>query len=83
MLTPLPGERVIEVPQAYSHLMSDGRGSMVGLPVGAIERLVSPRYGSLRWTAFDPKHHPAWGYGLLVVRDGVLQPGPARWDTSD
>lgn len=81
---PLPSERVLEVPQAYSHLMSPHtETSVLGLPVEAIDRYVdASRYGAVRWKTYDPQHDPGWGYGLLVVRDGVLLCGPSRWDSS-
>lgn len=81
---PEPGERVIQVPQAASFLVSIWDGdSVLGLPVSAIERHLSPRYGSPGWHTYDPRHDPEWGYALLVVRDGLLYAGPQQWDSGD
>lgn len=83
VVMPEPGERVIEVPQASSFLMSVFEpSSVLGLPVAVVETYMQPRYGYPQWHVFDQRHDPAFGYGLLVVRDGVLRRGPARWDSS-
>jgi hypothetical protein len=82
VITPAPGERVIEIPQAYSDVI----GRFARQSVKDVGHLIFARgvgYGYPRWTTYDPAHDPAWGYGLLVVRDGVLHAGPTRWDTSD
>lgn len=79
VLAPDVGEPVLEVPQAYSELLR----TLDGQPCAAAVPLLRPGYGAPSWHPFDPRVHPQWGTGLMVVRDGVLRPGPAAWDTSD
>lgn len=79
MILPQPGERVVEVPQAHSLLLL----TLPGRPVAAVEPHLGTGYGWPRWITYQPGSDPAWGYGLLVPRDGVLLAGPAQWDSSD
>lgn len=80
---PVAGERVIEVAQADSHLLSlFDAASVLGQPEDAINRHIGTRWGAPRWKTYDPQHDPAWGCGLIVVREGRLRRGPTRWDSS-
>lgn len=76
-VTPAIGEAVLCVPQRLSHLMRtlDGK-TMADLPE------FSNNYGQPYLSAFA-SDMPHWGWGVMVIRDGVFHRGPAQWDSSD
>ncbi len=82
LVEPIAGERVLEVPQAYSYLLSphDAR-SIIGRSAEDAGRLVS-EHGP-RVISYRPQRDPATGYGLIVLRDGRCRRGPTRWDSGD
>ncbi len=76
------GERVLVVPQSWSHLMRlSHRGHVIGQPEDVLDAFPE-RYGFPYW-ANHTIGMPGWGYGLLVVRNGKLALGPSQWDSSD
>ena len=83
ILEPEPGERVVLVPQAYSYLLTpQSRFGMVGKCADGL----GPHLGDRtmpHWVTYQPLHHPGWGYGLLLVREGWCYRGPCQWDSGD
>lgn len=76
------GERVLVVPQSWSHLMNLGHhGNIVGKSEDVLDAYPE-RYGFPYWTNYTAGM-PGWSYGLMVVRDGKLALGPSQWDSSD
>ena len=90
MIKPILGERVLVIPQVWSVLTNPhlpdanaiGKDPEVVHAVGA-------RHGDER----DDPARPRWetftstllrtGYGVMVVREGVLLEGPSQWDSGD
>lgn len=75
---PKHGDRVVEIPQAYSDLMV----RLDGAPLHRAILHVGKSYGTPRFKRFDARYDPAWGYGLLVIEDNKVFAGPSNWDSS-
>jgi hypothetical protein len=95
MTEPKLGERVLLVPQAAAHLTNPHRPD--DNAIGKAPHSVTPVLGARaldgapaskeRWTL------PTWmpytatllrkGYGLMLVRNGLLVVGPSLWDSGD
>lgn len=95
VIKPKLGERVLLVPQACAELVNPHRpnDNAIGKPPHELTHVLGSRavdgapMSKERWSL------PTWevmtstllrrGYGLMVVRDGRLQVGPAMWDSGD
>lgn len=83
MAMPTAGENVLLVPQASAWLMNphDAR-NVVGQPTSSVDALVGERWEQPSWTTYTSTLLRK-GFGLLVVREGVLAEGPTWWDSGD
>jgi hypothetical protein len=91
MVKPVLGERVLLVPQVWAILTNPHLpdGNAIGKDPEIIHA-VGARHGDHR---DDDVARPRWetftstlvqtGYGVMVVREGVLLEGPAKWDSGD
>jgi hypothetical protein len=83
---PLPelGERVLVVPQGWSHLCNaQDPGNVLGEPPDAVSETLQPGYGFPWWAVYDQALVVSLGYGLMLVREGKLVRGPTNWDSGD
>ena len=91
MITPVLGERVLVIPQVWSILTNPHMpdANAIGKDPGIVYA-VGQRHSDHR---DDDAARPRWetftstllrtGVGVMVVREGVLLEGPARWDSGD
>jgi hypothetical protein len=73
------GAWVIEVPQAFAHLLTELDGKTL-----VEASLHFGRYGQPRLMRYDERRDPGLGYGLLLLSgpgaDATVHAGPTNWD---